>query len=109
MFLGANSPDSRHISLTANTGQASCARISAEFVVGGARPALQHLEKGSKKGGDRNGHRPNYNWMLPAGLLDTGQFASVRHLAEAYTGDAELLERSTRTAIDGVAVTNAYR
>lgn len=71
-------------------------------------PARDGSKRAAKRAATRRSP-PFFSGILPAGLLDAGQFASVRHLAEAYTGDTELLERSTRTAIDGVAVANAYR
>src|ERR1700712_1467895 len=46
---------------------------------------------------------------LPARLGDAGQLATVGHVAEANTGNTELAEVSTGTAVDRVAVANADR
>ena len=46
---------------------------------------------------------------LPGRLRDARELTTVSHVAEANTGDAELLEGTARTAIDDVAVTQTYR
>jgi hypothetical protein len=46
---------------------------------------------------------------LPGRLRDARELTAVSHVAEANTGDAELLEGTAGAAIDDVAVTQTYR
>src|SRR6478735_6593069 len=48
-------------------------------------------------------------WLLPARLRDARKLTTVRHVAEANTGDAVLAEDTARAAVDRVAVAEAHR
>src|ERR1700712_5407737 len=47
-------------------------------------------------------------WLLPAGLLNTGQFAGMRHLPKADTAQAELAEHRVRASTPVAARVTAH-